>query len=166
MDKQNIVNSFKVVAVTFIIGSIAGTFMGSVFRDSATTIVSDTTFVSRLFSIAVFPVISVFLGTSLLGVVALPILTGLKGFSITFSLTALLSGLEHIDRLAFLKTQLVPVIVSVPILMLLTAQALNSSVKLVKVGMKLPNSGAIYGSHYWLTVILCFCALTLAAVYR
>jgi hypothetical protein len=166
MDKQFYFRSFLVLAVTFVAGSLLGGFAARSFGASELSLPDENTltFVSKLFANALFPALSLLLGTSVIGIFGLPLLCGAKGFSITFTLTAAMMGLDSASKIALLKFKAAPAIVSVTVMLLISAQSMVSSAKLLKLANKGTVSGSLYGSKYWLIAVLSAALLVIVSL--
>ncbi|MDR2531179.1 MAG: hypothetical protein LBC65_06530 [Oscillospiraceae bacterium] len=118
-----------------------------------------------MLSIMVYPIAAVLLGTSLLGGVLVPLLVGLKGFALSFSLSVMFSTMTRFsDRWQFLRLRAIPTLISVTVLFVLSVQALHSSLTLFKLAIRATVNERLYGSRYWINLLICAIALTVAAI--
>ncbi|MDR2360233.1 MAG: hypothetical protein LBD85_02995 [Oscillospiraceae bacterium] len=166
MDKQFYFRGFLVLAIAFALGSFAGGFAARSFGLSQVTFPDKdaVSFAVKLFANSLFPILALLFGTSVIGVLGLPILCGAKGFCLTFAMTSVMIGADSASKIALLRFKTAPAIVSVTVMLLIAAQAMVSSAKLLRLANKAAVSGPIYGFKYRLTVICCLASLVIISL--
>jgi hypothetical protein len=168
MDKRSTYRRFAVLAIAFLFGSITGAFTGrSVPSDAISGVLSpESSFGQLLFSLALFPAIAVLLGTSLLGGILLPVLSGAKGFTLSFSLSVLFSTYSNsAEKWQVIRLRAIPTLISVSIMFVLATQALHSSMTLFKLGVRATVTDRLYPSRYWVNVLVCTLVIIITAVF-
>jgi len=124
------------------------------------------TFWSVLWSLGKYPLLIVFLGFSLLGPFALPVLSGVRGFYLSFSVSAFTQAFGVEGWPVAFSLFGISALITIPCFFLLASQAFAASANLgrVLVGSDKIQAGTLYGSHYLMRGILCFLGI-LAAVF-
>jgi len=170
-----------ICAVFFACGVIAGTssarrldamgtyalyesMMGYMEQIRAGTYVSPG-FLSVLWTVGRDHLIVLFLGFSLLGALCLPILSGVRGFYLSFSIAAFIRAFGFGGVPVALSLFGVGALLTLPVFFILTAQAFSASSQMGKaaLGMGTLQLGVLYGRGYLLRLIGCFLGI-LAAV--
>ena len=129
---------FAVVCCFFVLGSAAGIMSASAASvqsavSDASDIISDAGFLQYFLSLSKYHLISAFLGLMLFGFVFIPLLSAVKGFFLSFTVSCLSafggSGLYSQRLLVFAGAQLV----SVVLLLFLMSSSMQFSMKLTNV---------------------------------
>jgi len=123
------------------------------------------TFFSVFWSLGQYHLLVLFLGFSLLGTFGLPVLSGIRGFYLSFSISAFIQAFGVEGWPAAFSLFGISALITVPCFFLLASQAFAASADLGKVliGSGKILAGTLYGSHYLIRTILCFLGI-LAAV--
>jgi len=110
--------------------------------------------------------IVLFLGFSLLGAFCLPVLSGVRGFYLSFSIAAFVRvfGMDGVP--VALSLFGVGTLLTLPAFFILVTQAFSASAQMAKAvfGIGTLQVGLLYGRGYWLRLIVCFLGI-LAAVF-
>ena len=171
-----------ILCVIFFLGGVfIGTFTARALDDAGTWAlyhsisgyiyqIADGTYVppnffSVLWSTGRYHFLVLFLGFSLLGVLCLPVVSGLQGFYLSFSIAAFIRafGMEGWP-MAFSLFGL-GALITVPSFLLLASQAFSSSLQLGKAGLGAGKLyfGSLYSKGYFMRALLCLAGI-LAAV--
>jgi len=156
-----------VCAVFFTLGVVMGTFSARTL-DTAGTLALRESMTGRLGQIVdgtyVAPgffsvleafgrdhLIALFLGFSLLGVFGLPVLSGVRGFSLSFSIAAFLRAFGPEGLPVALSLFGLGALITIPCFFLLSAQAFGASARLGKLvlGAGKVQSEPLFGRRYW-----------------
>jgi len=123
-------------------------------------------FLSVLWSLGKYPLLVMFLGFSLLGALGLPVISGIRGFYLSFSISAFIQAFGVEGWPVAFSLFGISALITIPCFFLLASQAFLASADLGKalMGSGKIQAGTLYGSHYLMRTILCFHGI-LAAVF-
>lgn len=157
-----------ICAICFVVGVVVGTFSARAldvagaheFRQSMSwhlSQIADGThpvpgFLSVLWDTGRDFLLILLLGCSFLGVVGLPILAGVRGFYLSFSIAAFLRAFGSGGLLTAFSLFGVGALVTVPCFFLLAAQAFGASGRLGRMAFGDGRAGveALFGRRYWM----------------
>lgn len=128
---------FFLLALCFAAGAILGCFMGINFTDNSfLSKISPTypngsgEFLSRFLGLTVFSLIAAFLGSSFLGFAILPILTGARGYVLSFSAASMMASSDNKGIIMALLVFGIPALISLPCFFAVTVDAALASRRL------------------------------------
>ena len=140
------------------------TLSGYIFQIADGTYVSPG-FLSVLWSLGQYHLLALFLGFSLLGVLCLPILSGIRGFYLSFSIAAFIRAFGPEGWPVAFSLFGVGALITVPCFFLLVSQAFTASAQLGRgtLGGSGVFLGTLFHRGYILRAAICFLGI-LAAV--
>ncbi|MCL2827579.1 MAG: stage II sporulation protein M [Oscillospiraceae bacterium] len=126
---------------------------------------SSPTFFSVFWSLGKYHLLVVFLGFSLLGILGLPVISGIRGFYLSFSISAFIQAFGVEGWPVAFSLFGTSALIAIPCFFLLASQSFSASATLGKalIGSDKLRAGTLYGSHYLVRTTLCFIGI-LAAV--
>ena len=155
--------------ILFIVGSVAGAFVGNLSSGeyalglvSANMRAESAGLIPALWSCGKFHFLVLLASTSLLGVIAVPALSAVRGYLISCGAAALISGYPDRGFLIVLAIMGLPGIFSVPSFFMLSSQAMQSSVRLISSAagrVRTKSSGSAVA-----LLLACTCSVSIAAV--
>ncbi|NLL45293.1 MAG: hypothetical protein GX250_00605 [Clostridiales bacterium] len=167
---------FALCASLFLVGALSGAVSANYISDYSGTLLKNYflsaesgVFVSggivkALFDSFLYPAIAVFLGFAAFGFILLPLLSGLKGFVLTFVAASIIKVLGSTGWLVSLSLFGLTSLLSFPCLLILSVQAFTASYTLT--GALLRRRAVfrgIYGKVYFFRCLLCVAVLIITA---
>jgi len=167
---------FALCSGFFLAGALAGavsanyiseysdTLLKNYFLSAESGIFISGGLLKSLFDSFLYHMVAVFLGFAAFGFLLLPLLSGLKGFVLTFVATAVIKVLGSTGWLVALSLFGLTSLISLPCLFVLSVQAFTASFTLTGALLKrrtVPRS--IYGKVYFVRCLLCAAALIITA---
>jgi hypothetical protein len=166
------VYSFVILAITFLVGSVFGTFTG-MLTDTTAIVATNTLnevvggfYGIGIFPLLLFPALAVFLGLSIPGTLLLPLLTAARGYTLSFSIAVVLPALSADASSELLRSIALPTLVSVTALMAISTQALLTTTRLLRMALRNARSGSdkLFPNVYRLTLVICAFTLMVVAL--
>lgn len=168
--------------VFFVCGTILGTFIaGSIDNSGNSAMYGDINnyikliesgsferadFLSAAFSAYKYHVLVIFLGLSIPGFVVIPVVSGVRGFYLSFSIAAFIRVFGSGGALAAIGLFGLTAIITVPCLFILSAQSFNASYGLCQTirGKTKILLAQNYSGAYFLRCIICLAVLFLSVI--
>jgi len=128
---------FPLFAAMFVIGSLAGSFVGAfynggdLFAAPSNSSPSFSDYIILLFENLRFHIIAILLSTSFLGVAALPLLSAARGYFISCAAAAVVSAYPDGGLALALCTLGLPLLVTLPFFFIISTDAFASSLRLL-----------------------------------
>ena len=170
---------FGVCAVAFVLGVVAGTGSSSAFSKSGVSgeILSGyfdslkggevgTDLAALFWWLAKYHILVFLLGFSMLGVFGIPILSFVRGFTLSFTMAVLVRLYSSDGAIAGALILGLSSLFSIPLFFLMAADALGASLELTRSGLFLiaPSGFGIYSKPYFIRSIVIFLFLVLLAL--
>ena len=163
----------------FICGCIVGTFVSGLIQEgdelykylsSYLSFVDaggyDTDFFSVFVGNMKYPVFAVLLGLSIFGVLGIPLLSGVRGFFLAFSISAMVRTFGGDGVMLSLAVFGISTLFTLPCFFMLAAQGTEASALLLGLAFKKGHqvSGSIYGRTFWIRCVVCVLAILLGSL--
>lgn len=142
------------------ISDYSGTLLKNYFLSAQSGVFMSGGLAKSFFDSFLYPAIAFFLGFAAFGFILLPLLSGLKGFVLTFVATSIIKVLGSAGWLVSLSLYGLTSLISLPCLLILSVQAFTASFTLT--GALLKRRAvfrAVYGKVYFIRCLLCAAAL-------
>ena len=159
---------FFIFSLFFLLGSIVGGFMGSLFEQngmlvgfSGTAELGNSNFILIFLRFIRFHALAVFLGSSSFGIVLLPVLIALKGYSISCTAAVIMSAYPDNGIIMALVILGIPSLFSLPCCFLISVESFFSSRKIFDL---LRGSSAALRNRLTGLAILCLPVLLTGAL--
>lgn len=180
-EKNSCLPGLILCGALFLCGCVAGTFSSGFVRDglALTQYFSeylsleqggsfiDPSFFSVLADTFKYPLAVFALGFSMLGIIGIPIIAGVKGYILAFSVSVMVRLYGGDGVLLALSLFAVGTLISIPCFLIMCAQAFRASCLLTYMVMKPGTRGSIsiYNIKYFISCLICFGLLTAAAIF-
>lgn len=169
-------------AIFFICGTVLGTFTaGSIDASGSSTMYGDiynyikliesgsferADFISALFSAYEYHLLVIFLGLSIPGFVIVPIVSGVRGFYLSFSIAAFIKVFGFGGTLTAVGLFGLTAIITIPCLFILSAQSFNASygLWLAVRGRSKMGIAQNYNRGYFLRCAICLAVLFISVI--
>lgn len=179
-DKTNSLPGLILCGALFLCGCVAGTFSSTFVSDGTTltkffseylTLSQDGTFVDpSFFSVLVntfrYPLLVFALSFSMLGLLGIPILSVVRGYTLAFSIAVMVRLYGGDGVLLALSMFAIGTLITVPCFLVLAAQSFRASglltLTVVKPGLRAGMSP--YNVKFFLCALICFGLLAIAAL--
>ncbi len=179
-DKTSCLPGLILCGALFLCGCVAGTFSSAFVRDGValTEYFSeylslekdgsfiDPSFFSVLFDTLKYPAAVFALGFSMPGVIGIPLLSGMRGYTIAFSVSVMVRLYGGDGVLLALSLFGISTLITMPCFLILSAQSFRSacllSYMVIKPGVR-GNIG-IYNAKYFINCLICLGSLIIAAL--
>jgi len=146
------------------ISDYSGTLLKNYFLSAESGVFMSGGLARSLFESFLYPAIAFFLGFAAFGFILLPLLSGLKGFVLTFVATAIIKVLGSTGWLVSLSLYGLTSLISLPCLLILSVQAFTASFTLTGALLKRRTViRTVYGKVYFVRCLLCAAALIVTA---
>ncbi len=179
MNRTNPQISLIVLAVFFLVGAIVGCIMAvvvvdpteitdffSMFWDSAQTVTLQNSFVGVLIGNLLLPTIIFVLGFCVLGAIAIPVCVGVKGFTITFAVTAIMRAFGTKGVWLALSSIGISSLLYIPCLLLVALFAFRASLLLTAACLGSGSKQPLYGAPYFVQFAMCLLVFTAVSAFN
>lgn len=164
--------AFIVCMIFFSCGSVLGALLAGLQDSSSDSVKYITSLetaegmgvIKAFFSISKYHLTSFILGFSLLGVCCIPLLSGLRGFSLAFTVSFLVRVFGKDCFSNHFAVYIVSALLMVPFYFLISVQAFCSSFEFLRCAVTGGARRQIYNLSYFVISAFCFLVLFLAAV--
>ena len=179
-DKTNCLPGLILCGALFLCGCVAGTFSSSFVSDSTTltqyfseylSLAQDGSFIDpSFFSVLVntfrYPLLVFTLSFSMLGILGIPILSVVRGYTLAFSVAVMVRLYGGDGVLLALSMFAIGTLITVPCFMILAAQSFRASglLTLTVVKPSLRAGLSPYNGKFFLCCLICFGLLAIAAL--
>jgi hypothetical protein len=131
--------SFAICAVLFAVGSVLGTIVAGLQDSTSDTFIYITsgeltenkTMADTFIRLAQYHILSFLLGFSILGIILIPALSCIRGFSLAFILSFLIRALKNQCFTGHYLCYIIFTLISVPLYLIVSLQSLYSSVSML-----------------------------------
>jgi hypothetical protein len=171
---------FIMLSCFFLIGAMIGTAAGGYVSGETGTMLSGTVeeflgyinkkaidknaFPSVLIDAFKFPLVSVFLGTSILGFILLPPLMAARGFYIGFAASALIRAFGPDGRPLVFAAYGIGALITVPCMFILSIQSMQMSGNLFGLTVNGVKGAGIINRRYLINFLICMAFILLSAI--
>lgn len=115
-------------------------------------------------NIFIFPLLSVLLGSSVIGFLLIPPLIGCRGFLLGFSAASVIRVFGNEGKLLIFAAYGLNALISIPCLFLISIQAMLISGKLFTTGISGLKNAGFYGKHLIMKPALCCFIILITAI--
>ncbi|MBE6949127.1 MAG: hypothetical protein E7456_04705 [Ruminococcaceae bacterium] len=180
-DKISSMPGLILCGALFLCGCVAGTFSSAFVEDGSAltqyfseylSLEQDGSFIDpSFFSVLAdtlrYPLAVFVMGFSMPGMIGIPVLTGIRGYTLAFSVSVMVRLYGGDGVLLALSLFAVSTLITVPCLLILSAQSFRASCMLTYMVVKPGSRGSLslYNIKYFVSCLICFGLLTAAAVF-
>ena len=166
--RQEMKSRFLLLSLSFVIGAVAGSYIGSFFDfDSALNDFIDFTALNSLsyfevfFRFVRFHIIVIFLGTSFLGIALLPALSCIRGYALSCTAATIISAYPKDGIIMALVILGIPTVLSLPCFFVMSVDGFISSGRIVNL---LHGRAAIRTDKFFVHSLACLPFLALGTL--